>query len=434
MFEKILKVLAEDFTKKPSESLKLQIDKIKSKIENVDTDKGEQEQTSLVVHLLNDSPYNDAFIKMIETNLTQDSRISHKFYVIGNNLQFMDEKDYKHKLIKLTAITQELLLDLQNRADMVLIQYLSPHWIEIFLQFPIRGILAWMPWGGDYMGYGLNRFFEDFDMEYCQSHGYPINNESRVWNDLLRLKFGAFLNKVSVVFTNVEAFKILKKNHPHLICVDYVFPQNYKNDRQLQPIQNPYLIEYSNTLSSPKNQDLIKLVLGNSSTPENNHFSALKEIKSAEEKTDKKFFITLVLSYGDTGKYKEILQDYARSLFGDRCFIFEQFLNPNDFLNFISLQDIAYMNHIRSQGFGAINLYLLHNVDVFIKDTNSSYDLLKHFENETHTKFENLHSTEHFLQYLTTFQKTPKHFNQNNLDLLEKFFTQAKNTLTSIFC
>lgn len=433
MLKRILATLQQKYTQDPNESLKEQISKLELQISQK-KDTVSPNSKNLVVHLLNDSPYNHAFVKTIESNLTQDSQVNHKFYVLGNNLQYMNESEYQTPIIKLTAITQELLLDLQTRADLILIQYLFPHWIDIFLQIPIRGVLSWMPWGGDYMGYGLDRFFEDFDMQYCSEHGYPINNQARVWDEFTKLKFGAFLNRVSIVFTNVEAFKILKQKHPHLVCVDYVFPQNYKNDEHIQPIQSNYLTAYSNEISKPQNQELIKLVLGNSSTPENNHFSALRQIKDVEEESNKKFFVTLVLSYGDTGMYKKILQEYTIQLFGDRCFIFDQFLNPSDFLNFISLQDVAYMNHIRSQGFGAINLYLLHNVDVFIKPLNISYDLLRYFENMTHKQFENLHSTENFTKQIQGFKKTPKYFNKNNLDLLESLFNQAKATLISIFC
>jgi hypothetical protein len=390
----------------------------------------------LVVHILNDSPYNHSLIKMIEAHLTESSDVKHKFYIYTTkSLKYLDDRQYQHPLIKLSSFTQEFILDLQENADMILLQYLYPYWMDLFSQIKTKGILAWRPWGGDYMGYGLSDFFDHFDIEYCHQHDVIFNHESRVWDDNDKIKFEKFLNHVSIIFGNIEMIKILQKKYTHMVWIDYIFPQNYEKEDYILPIQDEYLVVYEMILEQLASQDCIKIVLGNSCTPENNHFSALNMLKEVEIKSNKTFFITIMFSYGKTTpEYKELLTNYASSLFGDRYFIFEQFLKPNDFLNFIKLQDIAYMNHIRSQGFGTINLYLLHNVDVFMRADNISYTLFKYLEKNTNQNLECLYRTSEFLQMIINFEKKPKFFNQKNSNIFENFFNQSSNQLISILC
>jgi hypothetical protein len=393
-----------------------------------------------VVHIISNSFYNHELIKRVDSFLEDKSSLDceHHFFLIGTQKNFLKEDSYIHKIYCVNDLSDPFFNQMILNADLILIQYLFPFIMNYFnhLNYPIKGIIAWMPWGGDYIGYHQKFFFDSFDIEYCKQKKFNIDNDLRVWNYEYKQAFDIFMQKVSIIFSNMDIFRELSINRPHLIHINYVFPQEFNEISTSSSIENQsqYFSEYSNMISQKK--DHIKIVLGNSSSPENNHFSALLHLKKLEKKSKNHFLITTILSYGDLNTYKSMVEEYGKELFGENFISFSHFLNPSEFRSFIMLQDLAYMNHIRPQGFGAINLYLMHEVPIFLRYDNPTNRVLRDFELETGCNLTGVYTIDTLATYIENFVYQPKTISTEwplNKAIIVKVFEESKETFKYFF-
>ena len=146
------------------------------------------------------------------------------------------------------------------------------------------------------------------------------------------------------------------------IDTDYELAKNFNN--KLKHIDFRYVPNKFQHFSLPafnfsplqlKKPEKIKLLLGNSTAPTNNHFEALRYLKRI------KFpgIIYCPLSYGSQEKYVKNLIETGTSMYGNRFNPITKFMSRNDYMGFLAGIDVFWFNNIRQMSMGNILIAFL---------------------------------------------------------------------------
>lgn len=122
-----------------------------------------------------------------------------------------------------------------------------------------------------------------------------------------------------------------------------------------------------------ENDKPYKILLGNSADPTNNHVDGMMFIK---KKLNDDYKLYTVLSYGsELGKMWAM--DCGNNLFGDNFYPIDDYMNRQEYLEFLNRMDVVVMYHNRQQAVGNIMTSLVLGKPVFMKSSNVVYQLLK---------------------------------------------------------
>lgn len=380
--EHILNIFVNEVEKNQSPHQMKQIEKIINKIEKFP--RHHDDNPYFIVHVMNDSPYNKDKLDMFE-KMKPNQNFHHVFFVSGYEyINFNQYKNIDVFLIEYQKINDELFFSemmthLLENANVIFFQYLSILYIKLIHDMNIKGLLVWMPWGGDFRFYQNLEYYHQFDIDILKKMNIAVNkNELNHSVDIYYLQL--FLSKIDVIFCSKEIYSFLNINHEidHVIHFEYFFDPNpdilsYSDLEYLVKDQIKLNQKFKKIIENPSK---IKIILGNSSTITNNHFSAIEQIKKwKNEGLD--IFVTIMLSYGSE-QYKKIIKKYAEDHLQNNYYIQEDFLDKFDFIYFSNLHNLAYMNHYRGQAFGAISIYLMLGLTVLVNKINPIYQDFKH--------------------------------------------------------
>lgn len=107
------------------------------------------------------------------------------------------------------------------------------------------------------------------------------------------------------------------------------------------------------------------ILLGNSSTPSNNHLDVLKKLDSLSHE------IVLPLNYGDFN-YRDWLLDELKGY--DLCVSpIVDYLDSTRYLALLNTCNVMIMNHIRQQGAGNVGIALLSGMTVYLNEESPLY-------------------------------------------------------------
>jgi hypothetical protein len=137
-----------------------------------------------------------------------------------------------------------------------------------------------------------------------------------------------------------------------------------------------YLSNVSNRLKRSedflyKNGFTQKCVLvGNSTDPSNNHFSAFEKLYLSGLNP---LNVISILSYGDFDDYKNNVIKNGIELFGSAFKPITHFMRLNDYLNLLDEVDFAIFNHDRQEGMGVTIQLLSVGKPVFFNPRSPAY-------------------------------------------------------------
>ncbi len=138
--------------------------------------------------------------------------------------------------------------------------------------------------------------------------------------------------------------------------------------------QNVDLANVLPTNNGHHENNRLKILLGNSADPTNNHIDACLFLKNRLPYKEYDFYSPL--SYGNEN-YSNIYQKCAFKLF-DNCFHpITEFMNRDKYISFLDTMDVVVMFHNRQQAYGNIITSLTLGKPVFIKKENASYRTFK---------------------------------------------------------
>lgn len=178
----------------------------------------------------------------------------------------------------------------------------------------------------------------------------------------------------------------------------------------------------------------IKVLIGNNASQSLRHIETL-DILSRFANEDIKIIIPL--SYGNENYAKEV-QAYSKNIFGDKAECLTEFMNEEDYFDYIKDVDIAIFNTHRQQGLGNINRLIFRNTKLYIPEQSPMY---KHFilcgvpinnfsdlANESFDAFKRLpviKDTDKFQEYIKTFYTL-----DNYIEKWEYIYNDLKNKVS----
>lgn len=117
----------------------------------------------------------------------------------------------------------------------------------------------------------------------------------------------------------------------------------------------------------------IKILVGNSSTKENQHIEAYNILSKFKNKNIE---IYSPLSYGDSS-YRDYVIEYGKNIFGKKYHPIVDFMPTADYVNFLYSMDVGVFNNNRQQALGNIYKLLGLGKKVYIRDDTSMWNSLK---------------------------------------------------------
>ena len=119
-------------------------------------------------------------------------------------------------------------------------------------------------------------------------------------------------------------------------------------------------------------RDVISIQIGNSATPDNNHFEILDLLKKYSGDNIR---IYALLSYGDSEYGNEVIA-YGKNIFKEKFVGVTQYMAFPDFVQFMNGMDIIIFNHRRQQGLGNLLLASFLKKKIFMSRENTLWELL----------------------------------------------------------
>ncbi|KAF0236571.1 MAG: TDP-Fuc4NAc [Prolixibacteraceae bacterium] len=137
-----------------------------------------------------------------------------------------------------------------------------------------------------------------------------------------------------------------------------------------------YLSNVVNTdaFAPTKIEKKIKILVGNSNSPNNDHHTIFNELKKFENNIE---YILSPLSYGNDLVYKETVKKTGSYLFGDKFKTIENFMPINEYNKVLSDVDIVVFNHWRQEAMGVTLTLLSLGKIVYVNPNTTSYKSLK---------------------------------------------------------
>jgi dTDP-N-acetylfucosamine:lipid II N-acetylfucosaminyltransferase len=117
----------------------------------------------------------------------------------------------------------------------------------------------------------------------------------------------------------------------------------------------------------------INILVGNSSTPENNHLEIFEILYQADLKNRN---IITILSYGDV-KYKNFILKEGEKILQKNFRPITEFIPLTEYNTLLKSCNIAILNHYRQQGMGNVISLLWMGTKLFLSEKNTIYLFLK---------------------------------------------------------
>lgn len=324
------------------------------------------------LHIMQDNFYNKRFIEFVNENFPQDE---HKFIIIkpiDYKLEYIDNVNkYDNVEILYLEYFESKLYYYVKSSQKVFIHYLYDYICEFICRYDIGQYaeLNWIIWGGDLYEY-LNLEIYDYDTKKVLQSNLSFRNYHNKYksntNEEYRKKA---IGSIKYILPNGidEDYDIVKANF--LITAkkkSFIYP-NPINFERLD--DNYYNLDAKNI----KEKYRYIIQLGNSGDPSNNHLEILKKLTKIDCKD---FCVICPLSYGDKDYINYIIKS-GKNILGDRFIALTEYMDEKNYYSFLSIIDIAIMNHNRQQALGNIFLLLYLGKKVFIKKEITTYTALK---------------------------------------------------------
>jgi dTDP-N-acetylfucosamine:lipid II N-acetylfucosaminyltransferase len=199
---------------------------------------------------------------------------------------------------------------------------------------------------------------------------YKINYSWVIWGwDLYILKNGGFKNNIKIrslrYFKNIYGFKQDFKFLSSIIKNNFNFKE--------------FVYAPPTWISDPKfDYNIIQkkesiILVGHSASPENRHIECFDFINNS---ISEKFVITCILSYGGSEEYINNVIEKGYSLFGDNFNPILDFMSPNDFNQFLSKINFAFLFNKRQAAVGFIYSCLMKSIQIFMYKDSTPFEFL----------------------------------------------------------
>lgn len=229
---------------------------------------------------------------------------------------------------------------------------------------------VWIGMGFDY----YDIIYENDESLYQEKTKYIVNNLINNKNTanypikkLAKNIFGKNLEKKEIV-KKIKFFSPVLENEYNMVASKFSF--NFPNYIDWNYGSTAKMIEGKLKCCNINGNNIL---VGNSSTPANNHLEVFEFLKTQSLKGRK---IICPLNYGDS-EYASILKSKGRYYFGDYFLSVDKFMPYEEYINLISSCSNVIMNHHRQQAGGNILAMLYMGAKVFLNKINPTYSFYK---------------------------------------------------------
>lgn len=293
------------------------------------------------IHIMSNDKFAAKFVWLIDNAYPKESNI---IYIHSNQGK---EKNIKSDNAKYIDSFDEIDFKLLNKTDKVFVHGFYNTSLVRFLYFKCRNInkqqLVLIIWGADL---------------------YDARAELKKPGVHIKTRINEFIKKRLI--SRCNKFMTFACSDFELICkwynakgqqFDCIYPTN----------ANPDLLD--RLLLDKKQHDKISILLGNSATPSNQHFLALKQLSVF---ADRNIEIICPLSYGDM-KYAEKVSDYGKEIFGGKFVPINKFMSAEDYSILLNGIDIAVFFNDRQQATGNIEILAYLKKKIFIRSDTTTW-------------------------------------------------------------
>jgi hypothetical protein len=313
----------------------------------------------MILHFLNDDKFTDYAIDQFS-----DLEAESIFVVVSYTNDFPKNirQSGKVTVIQWKSQAYSALLNQLHKYKAIILHGLFDPWIEEIIEHtPEKVKIAWVFWGGEIYGR------PDLRNRYLTIEGKFLFFFRKIW---------IFLKGKKEKSPFTISKKALKRIDYCLTDVseDFQFVKKYLKDSRMKELWYTYFsIEetVSHLMNSSVNGN--NILVGNSSTLENNHLSAFRKL-SRFKIADKK--IIAPLSYGSPWLKRFLLKKGKRVL-GKLFYPITDFLGRDTYNSLILSCSVVIMNHYRHQAMGNTISALWFGSKVFLSKKSTTYSCLK---------------------------------------------------------
>ena len=276
---------------------------------------------------------------------------NHIFLIIKNNLELFEPEILKDINFRISNKGWEHFIYLKNnikKGDKIIIHGLNNPRLLLFLAFYPRIIryCIWSIWGGDVYFYK-----------------YQNNRLKHRITESLRKKV---IPKIPVITSIVKGdYEEVKKVYRSR--AKYVYS-----------IYNP-VFDYNSIKESEKTKmtfrnDEVRILIGNSADPSNNHVEIFDTLAIYR---NQKIKIITPLSYGGNKEYVEKVCNYGKKIFKKQFIPLLKFQPIEEYNKLLSSVKVLVLNHERQQALGNVFTVLAFQKKIFLRGDITSFNYFK---------------------------------------------------------
>ena len=321
---------------------------------------------SKYLHIFSDAPYTHKFINFVKESFNGDE---HYFIILCNNPKSKFIDFYKSQDNCRVTSSKNIYFKHKNKfheASKVLIHQLNkPVMMASLLMFYPSSFqkMIWIIWGGDVYFYK-----------------YKTNS---LKDNLLELLRNIIIKKIPRIVSYI------KGDYDKVIEV-------YNTDAEYIKAWYPSPIDVDMIAKLPikeKKDNTIRVVVGNSADPSNEHIKAFKLLEKFQAEDIE---VHVVLSYGGSKTYIDSVIEEGKRIFSNKFKPILEYISFENYLDFINSSDICMLNHKRQQGLGNQLVFFILKKKVFISNATTPFQYYKNngidiysTESLSDVKFEN---------------------------------------------
>lgn len=332
----------------------------------------------MIFHLLTDNPvYIDTFISKAEEIGNEENR-----YIL---IKEGEIKNIKSNNIYQTSLRGAIKKFNEEKFSCIVIHYLNVPAIDFLNSVHIDIPVNWIFWGGD--GYKHPELKKNLYLPMTKKVLNTISPRNGLKALLDKYRSYKFQNKLEKSLAKIDFCCSQIKGDYDLIMAAV---PNLKMEHKFfayRGVNNKNEVSVSEKGEHQK----IKLLVGNSANPTNNHIDVLNLLKSFDSKIDT---ITCPLSYAGSKEYIAKVIEYGKNTFGDKFIPLIDFLAFDKYQLLMENINVAVFYHTRQQGYSNTMMMLEQNKKILMNPSSTLYHMYKEFGvSNVYSNFEDLFSS-----------------------------------------
>ncbi|MXV39008.1 hypothetical protein GO491_10040 [Flavobacteriaceae bacterium Ap0902] len=341
-----------------------------------------------VLHLIDDEKFTDFIIaENLQIKSINGYSLEHTF--LGLNTKYKFTKKHQDKLILKANFSQYKSTLHEGKWDILIIHCLTQD-----KAFALQNILknfkkiVWCMWGVDF-----------YTLKWLDFKPYQPETAKNIQNTSFKT---TFKSKVRPLFHFLKYGSTLKNAQRNVIkYVNFfspIVPAEYDIAKNIS-FFNAKAVNYSyaslktiiGDIQVTGNKLYNNIFIGNSATPESNHFDVLYKLKALKI-NDRKIIVPL--SYGQPDTYGLKVKKFGEEIFHENFIGITDFIPLEEYVNNIKSCGFCIMNHKRQQGLGNALLFLLLGSKLFLSEQNPMFEYFKSIDVRVYSIEKELNSNE----------------------------------------